>query len=171
MGVEVDNPSPWHQGNAGMTLLELVMVLTIVTVVSVVAMVKFFGNDEATGGQSALCQEPPQSYVAYCLTEDLRNAQMKAMLVAPGYSIVHANGQPSYYNKLDADGTLLGQVGTVPQGITVSPFTVSFDGLGRPLWSGDITITKTLDVSPFLSTIGVVHVENNTGAVWVTPNG
>jgi len=171
MGMAVDHPSPPHRGSAGMTLVELVMVIAIMGIVAAVTMVKFFGNDLATDGSMTLCQEPPKGQVAYCLTEALRTAQRQAMLVAPGYSVVHASGQPSYYNTLDANGTLMEQIGPIPPKISISPFTVSFDGLGRPTGAGDITITEALDAEPFTSTIGIVHIENNTGAVWMVPHG
>ncbi|MBF0147313.1 MAG: hypothetical protein HQL85_14200 [Magnetococcales bacterium] len=163
MGNAVDLPPSWHAHEAGMSLMELVMVIAVIGAVSVTAMAKFMGDQSEAENY---CDGLAQTLVG-CLEADVRTAQSHAMLRAPGYSIVQEAAPQHQYKIIDEHGTRVGQARTFSDKVTMTPFSIVFDGLGRPSWWGDLTLTQQTGGDPAVQTIGILHIEKNTGAVWV----
>lgn len=164
MGTEQIHTSPWHRRDAGVTFLELVMVVAVLGVVGATTIPKFLQDDSGTEGLN-YCQGLAQTLTG-CLAIDIRNAQSYAMLRMPGYSIVPDDAKAYQYEIRDEKGVSITDR-DFPSDVSITPLNISFDGLGKPSWSGDIILTKTMGEGQEDATFGIVHVEANTGAVWV----
>ncbi|HIJ85856.1 MAG: hypothetical protein HW380_2985 [Magnetococcales bacterium] len=164
MGIEVENPALWRRGHAGVTMMEMVIVITVIGVLSFVTMAKFMESTPEHEGD--FCQGIAQS-LAGCLMMDIRDAQTHAMLVNSGYSIVLKPETAHQYDILREDRTTVVKTRHFHPEVTIPAFDIIFDALGRPSWSGDIALSKSVEGQVEPQTIGIVHVEENTGAVWV----
>jgi len=138
-----------HPGSAGMTLIELVMVLVIIGTLSAVAIPRIdwmiFSKASVDGA-------------AYLIASDIRYTQEFAMANRVSKRIIFTSGS-SVYTFQPPHG--LDPSGRLPSGVTMgSNLTIAFNSLGEPITGGGGSVV--VSGAGQSKTIGIV---NYTGKV------
>ncbi len=139
-------------GSAGMTLIEIIMVMVIIGILSATVIPRF---DFTTSSRASV------DGTAYMIASDIRYAQEFAMANRVSKSVVFTSGAAVHTfnptHTLDSSGQL-------PSGVTISNnFTITFNSLGEPTTGGGGSVT--ISGGGQTRTIGVV---NYTGKVNIT---
>lgn len=144
----------------GFTLLEVMVVLVLLGIMALVArpLVTDLGEDEAT--------------TIALLKVRLRYAQMRSLNNVSVHGVRCTGGSYWLFNDGDLTSHELfpgasSDTITLPSGVSVTSFTVSFDSRGVPYTDAAATAGSELDSS---SAAASITVGSQAGAVRVTPN-
>jgi MSHA pilin protein MshC len=140
-----------HLGSAGMTLIEIIMVMVIIGTLSAVVIPKFdwtFSSKASVDG------------AAYMIASDIRYAQDFAMANRVSKSVIFTSGAAVHTfnptHTFDPSGQL-------PSGVTISNnFTITFNSLGEPTTGGGGSVTisgggqaKTINIVNYTGKVNI----------------